>query len=94
MLKSAFIAQGLRVIIVMNDETLPNFLKRKHPARRRKRNKVQGPCERAPKSEPHGGKGTPEYQNFHRWHEAYQLKKGEVDLIIIVVVQVGAMKYM
>jgi hypothetical protein len=92
MLKSAFIAQGLRVIIVMNDETLPNFLKESTQARRRKRNKVQRPCERAPKSEPHGGKGTPEYQNFHRWHEAYQLKK--VDMIIIVVVQVGAMKYM
>jgi len=31
MLKSAFNAQGLRLIIVMIDETLSNFIKRKHP---------------------------------------------------------------
>jgi hypothetical protein len=38
MLKSAFIAQGFRVIIlVMNDETLPNFLKRKHPSEEEKK---------------------------------------------------------
>jgi hypothetical protein len=98
MLKSAFTAQGLRLIIVMNDETLPNFIRRKHLSKEEKkkqsaRTRVPS-CEIAPKSEPHGGKGTPEYQNFRRWHEAYQLKKGEVDLIIIVVVQVGAKKYM
>ncbi len=37
MLKSAFSAQCLRVIIVMNDETLPNFLKRKHPSKEEKK---------------------------------------------------------
>jgi hypothetical protein len=37
MLKSAFIAQGLRLIILMNDETLPNFLKRKHPSEEEKK---------------------------------------------------------
>jgi hypothetical protein len=46
------------------------------------------------RGEPHGGKGTTKYPNLHQWHEAYQLKKEEVDLIIIVVVQVGAVKYM
>jgi hypothetical protein len=88
MLKSAFTAQGLRVIIVMNDETLTNLIKRKHPSKEEKKKQsartcVQS-CKRAPKSEPHRGKGTTEYRNLHRWHEAYQLKKGEVDLIIIV----------
>jgi hypothetical protein len=60
MLKLAFTAQGLRVIIVMNDETLPNFIKRKHPSKEEKkkqsaRTHVRS-CERAAKSEPHRGK--------------------------------------
>jgi hypothetical protein len=60
------------------------------------RNKVQGPVSSHAKEhqrgEPHGGKGTTKYRNLHQWHEAYQLKKEEVNLIIIVVVQVGAVK--
>ncbi len=98
MLKSAFNAQSLRLIIMMNDETLPNFIKRKHPRKEEKkkqsaRTSVQS-CKRASKNEPHGGKETTKYRNLHQWHEAYQVKKREVDLIIIVVVQVAALKYM
>jgi len=49
MLKSAFIAQGLRVIIVMNDETLPNFLKRKHPSQEEKKKQSARTVWKSPK---------------------------------------------
>jgi hypothetical protein len=53
MLKSAFNAQGSRLIIMMNDETLPNFIKRKYPRKEEKkkqsaRTSVQS-VKRAPK---------------------------------------------
>ncbi len=57
MLKSAFNAQGSRLIIMMNDETLPNFIKRKHPRKEEKkkqsaRTSVQS-VKRAPKEVSH-----------------------------------------
>jgi hypothetical protein len=33
------------------------------------------------RGEPHGGKGTTKYGNFHQSLEAYRLKKGEVNQI-------------
>jgi len=51
------------------DETLPNFIKRKHPRKGEK--KKQGPrtkvkASKQPKrSGPQGGKGTTKYQNLH-----------------------------
>ncbi len=48
-------------------------------------NKVLGPKSKQTKKpqegEPHGGKKTTKYWNFHQSHETYQLKKGEVNLI-------------
>jgi hypothetical protein len=49
MLKSAFIAQGLRLIILMNDETLPNFLKRKHPSEEEKKKQSARMVQKSPK---------------------------------------------
>jgi hypothetical protein len=64
----------------MNDGTLPNFIRRKHPSQEEKKKQNATThvwlCERAPKSEPHGGKGTAEHRNFHRWHEAYFKERG------------------
>jgi len=51
MLKSAFVAQGLRVIIVMNDETLPNFLKRKHPGQEEKKKQSARTVRKSPMEE-------------------------------------------
>jgi hypothetical protein len=34
-----------------------------------------------PRDEPHRGNGTTKYKNLHQLHEAYQLKKREVNLI-------------
>jgi hypothetical protein len=61
----------------LNDESLQNSIKRKHPRKEEKmkqmarRTKVQ--ASKQPK-----GKGTTKYQNLHQLHEAYCLKKGEV----------------
>jgi hypothetical protein len=52
-----------------NDETFPNFIKRKHPRKGEKhkqttRTRIQ--ANKEPKRVvPHGGKGTIKYQNLH-----------------------------
>ncbi len=66
---------------ILNDETLPNFIKRKHPRKGEKykqtaRTKVQ--ANKEPKrGVPHGGNGTIQYRNFHQSCEEYQLKKAK-----------------
>ncbi len=70
----------------MIDETLPNFIKRKHPKKGREKEtngKDQSPGKQIAQKRPatYGGKGTAKYRNLHQSHEAYPLKKGEVDLI-------------
>jgi len=48
----------------LSDETLPNFKKRKHPRKREKRNKGQGPKSRqadSPKEACQRGKRTTKY---------------------------------
>jgi hypothetical protein len=60
-----FIKQRIEFAQCPIDETLPNFIKRKHPERERKANKVQGPESRQAKEpqsgEPPGGNGTSKY---------------------------------
>jgi len=51
------------------------------PERKRKRNKGQGPKSKPKRGEPPGGNETTKNSTFHQSHEAYQLKKGEVNLI-------------
>jgi hypothetical protein len=65
---------------------VPNFIKRKHP--RKGEEKEQGAktkkCRQAnsPKEASHkGGKGTTKNPTLHQSHEAYQLKRGKVNLI-------------
>jgi hypothetical protein len=63
---------------------LPTFIKRKHPKKeelKKTRGHGQGPSKQiAQKGRSQGGKGTIKYQN-HQSCEAYQLKKGEANLI-------------
>jgi hypothetical protein len=64
----------------MLDETLPNFIERKHPRKREKkkqgaRTKVQA-SKQPSKGGSQGGKGTIKNQTLHHSHEANQLKKG------------------
>jgi hypothetical protein len=46
---------------------------------------VQGPkskqAKKLQKGEPRGGNENMKYQNIHQSHEAYQLKKGVVNLV-------------
>jgi len=69
--------------VLLNDESLPNFIKRKHP--RKGEQKKQGAWTKVQASKqpkrggPQGGKGTTKYQNLHQLLEAY--KKGEVNLM-------------
>jgi len=63
-----------------NDETQPNFIKRKYPKQEReKRNKWQGPKSRHASSLNNAGhkekKGTIKNGTLHQWHEAYQKAK-------------------
>jgi hypothetical protein len=71
-----------------NNETLLNFIKRKHPRKREKkkqgaRTKVQA-SKQPKRGRPEGGKGTTKYQNLQNLHQmvqTYHLKKGEVNPI-------------
>ncbi len=68
-----------------NDETLPNFIKRKHlrkgeKKKQRGRTKVHA-SKQPKKGMRHEEKGTIKYQNLHQSREAYQLKIGEIKLI-------------
>jgi hypothetical protein len=71
------------------DETLPNFIKRKHPSPRKGEKKKQGPrtkvqaSKKPERSGPQGGKATTKYQNLHQSLEAYQLNKGEVQVFVL-----------
>jgi hypothetical protein len=63
---------------------LSNFIKRKHPSKGEKkkqgtRTKVQASIQ-PKRGGPQGGKGTTKYRNLHQLLEAYQLKKGKVNL--------------
>ncbi len=60
-----------------NDETLQNFIKRKHPKKEReKRNKGQGPKSRQASSPNKAGhkekRETTKNRTIHQSHEAYQ----------------------
>jgi hypothetical protein len=73
--------------MMMNDETLPNFIERKHTRngekkKQRTRTKVQA-SKQPKRGMPQGGKGTTKHGNLHQSHEAYQLKKGEVSPITL-----------
>jgi hypothetical protein len=73
--------------IVLNDGTLPNFIKRKHPRneeKKKQRAKTKVQASKQPKrGVSQGGKGTTKHQNLHQSQEAYKLKKGEVSLITL-----------
>jgi hypothetical protein len=60
-----------------NDETLPNFTRKKHPRKgEKKETKGKDQSPKQANSLPQGGIGTIKYLNLHQSHEAYQLKKG------------------
>jgi hypothetical protein len=69
----------------MLDETLPNFIERKHPRKGEKRKQgartIVQASKQPNKGGSQGGKGTIKNQTLHHSHEANQLKKGEVNLI-------------
>jgi hypothetical protein len=64
-----------------NDETLPNFIKRKHPKKgREKKNNGQGrkskqASKQLKRGGPQGGKGTSKNPTLHQLHESYQQPK-------------------
>jgi len=66
-----------------NDETLPNFIKRKHPRKGEKKKQGARPkvqANKQPKKDgPYRGKGNTKNQTLLQSHEAYQLKKGQVN---------------
>jgi hypothetical protein len=69
----------------LDDETLPNSIKRKHPRKGEKKKqrastKVQA-SKQPKRGEPQGGKGTIKNWTLQQLHEAYQLKRGEVNPI-------------
>jgi hypothetical protein len=55
---------------LINDETLPKFIKRKHPRKGKKNNKKARTKVHANKQRKRG-KGTIKYQNLHQLLEAY-----------------------
>jgi hypothetical protein len=62
------------------DETLSNFIKRKHPRKGEKkkqgaRTKVQA-SKQPKRGPPQGGKGITKYPNLYQSLEAYELHKG------------------
>jgi hypothetical protein len=67
------------------DDTLQNFIKRKHPKKgekKKQRARIKVEARKQPKrGAPHGGNGITKYKNLHQSFEAYQLKKGEVSPI-------------
>jgi hypothetical protein len=67
-----------------NDETLPNFIKRKHPRKGEKKKlgaKHQSPGNKSSNRGGQQGNGTIKNQTLHQSHEAYQLKREEVNPI-------------
>jgi hypothetical protein len=61
-----------------NDETLPNFTKRKHPRKGEKKKQRGGPKSRQVNSPTQvGHKEVREQPSLHQSLEAYQLKKWE-----------------
>jgi hypothetical protein len=69
----------------LDDETLPDSIKRKHSRKGEKKKqgastKVQA-SKQPKRGEPQGGKGTTKNWTLQHLHEAYQLKKGEVNPI-------------
>jgi hypothetical protein len=65
------------------NETLPNFIERKHRRKGEKRNqraRIEVQAIKQPnKGGPQGGKGATKNQTLHQSDEANQLKKGEAN---------------
>lgn len=68
-----------------NDETLPNFIKRKDPRMGEKKERGASTKVQASKEPKRGGQqggnGTIKYQTLHQSHEPYQLKREEINPI-------------